>query len=500
MSLVESYYESEFLEEYYDEHADDRYKTSPSLVVHVRGLCDGVVEADLVESVERFGPISYVMMLPNKRQALVEFEDLDSSQSCVTYSKRRVINVSGFPAFFNFSTSQRITRPGGAEDPKNVNNVLFLAIQNPLYPITTDVLYTICNTCGPVLRIVIFKKNGVQAMVEYPFSAQKAKASLNGADIYSGCCTLKIEYAKPTRLNVFKNNSESWDYTNPNLTRGDEGRIFRQPALLGDHPSIYSGNGYGYPHSAGSSRSLERRMAPRPSNSKSSVMHHYPPSPPHMASQQHGSMRSSKVLMVYGLVPNKINCDKIFNLLCLYGNVEKVKFMKSMPDAAMVEMGDEFSVERAITHLNNVHMFGKPLSLCVSKQHTIMPSQSYELQDGTNSYKDFTDSRNNRFCNPGQASKNRIQPPSSVLHFFNAPIGVTEETFQQMCEDSDLKSFLTYKTFSGKSDRSLSGLLEWQSKDEAVEALAMLNHYQIKNPSGPYPYTLKLCFSSISHV
>ena len=33
-----------------------------------------------------------------------------------------------------------------------------------------DVLYTICNNCGPVQRIVIFRKNGVQAMVEYPFS------------------------------------------------------------------------------------------------------------------------------------------------------------------------------------------------------------------------------------------------------------------------------------------------------------------------------------------
>jgi len=30
------------------------------------------------------------------------------------------------------------------------------------------VLYTICNPCGPVQRIVIFRKNGVQAMVEYP--------------------------------------------------------------------------------------------------------------------------------------------------------------------------------------------------------------------------------------------------------------------------------------------------------------------------------------------
>lgn len=31
-----------------------------------------------------------------------------------------------------------------------------------------DVLYTICNNCGPVQRIVIFRKNGVQSMVEYP--------------------------------------------------------------------------------------------------------------------------------------------------------------------------------------------------------------------------------------------------------------------------------------------------------------------------------------------
>ncbi|KAH6926841.1 hypothetical protein HPB50_022567 [Hyalomma asiaticum] len=87
-------------------------------------------------------------------------------------------------------------------------------------------------------------------------AAVRAKKSLNGADIYSGCCTLKIEYAKsdptpfatrasralaslpcknssavadvlgaraprwmatPTRLNVYKNDPDSWDYTNPNL-------------------------------------------------------------------------------------------------------------------------------------------------------------------------------------------------------------------------------------------------------------------------------------------
>ena len=32
-------------------------------------------------------------------------------------------------------------------------------------------MHTICSPYGTVLRIVIFKKNGVQAMVEYPWPA-----------------------------------------------------------------------------------------------------------------------------------------------------------------------------------------------------------------------------------------------------------------------------------------------------------------------------------------
>lgn len=33
-------------------------------------------------------------------------------------------------------------------------------------------------------------------MFESVDQAKRAKQALNGADIYSGCCTLKIEYAK----------------------------------------------------------------------------------------------------------------------------------------------------------------------------------------------------------------------------------------------------------------------------------------------------------------
>lgn len=65
----------------------------------------------------------------------------------------------------------------------------------------------------------------------------------------------------------------------------------------------------------------------------------------------------------------------------------------------------------------------------VSKQHSVVPSQIFELEDGTSSYKDFAMSKNNRFTSAGQASKNIIQPPSCVLHYYNVPLCVTEETF-----------------------------------------------------------------------
>ncbi|XP_038148176.1 heterogeneous nuclear ribonucleoprotein L-like isoform X3 [Cyprinodon tularosa] len=493
---------------------DDPHKPLPSPVVHIRGLADGIMEADLVEALQEFGTISYVVMMPKKRQALVEYEDMNGSCNAVTYAAENQVYIAGHPAFINYSTSQKISRPGDPDDSRSVNNVLLLTILNPIYPITTDVLYTICNNCGPVQRIVIFRKNGVQAMVEFDSvqSAQRAKASINGADIYSGCCTLKIEYAKPARLNVFKNDQDTWDYTNPNLGGQDPNanpnKRQRQPALLGDHPPDYGGyhsyndDAYGPPPP----HRMAMGMGGRGRGGQRYGAGHGPPP------AEYGPHADSPVLMVYGLEPSKINADRLFNIFCLYGNIERVKFMKSKPGAAMVEMGDGYAVDRAISHLNNTFLFGQKLNVCVSKQQAIVPGQSYQLEDNTSSFKDFHGSRNNRFASPEQAAKNRIQHPSNVLHFFNALPEITVENFFQVrkdfrgfsagyaslkiCKELGIKSPASIKLFTGKSERSSSGLLEWESINDAMEALAMMNHYQMKNPSGPYPYTLKLCFST----
>lgn len=39
------------------DNGEDSHRISPSPVVHVRGLCEAVVEADLIDALEKFGPI-----------------------------------------------------------------------------------------------------------------------------------------------------------------------------------------------------------------------------------------------------------------------------------------------------------------------------------------------------------------------------------------------------------------------------------------------------------
>ncbi|XP_029963173.1 heterogeneous nuclear ribonucleoprotein L-like [Salarias fasciatus] len=479
------------------ENGRSTHHISPSPVVHVRGLCEAVVEADLIDALEKFGPICYVMMMPFKRQALVEFSAVESADRCVSSGAKEPVYIAGQQAYFNYSTSKRITRPTNADNPNSGNKVLLLSIQNPLYPITTDVLYTVCNPIGSVLRIVIFKRNGIQAMVEFESvqCAQKAKAALNGADIYAGCCTLKIEYARPTRLNVIKNDNDSWDYTKPYLVRRDRGKGRQRQAILGEHPSSYSENSYGPPFP----------LLPLPSNTRYKLASVDVPDmvsyPLPQSSSSYSGHAPSSVAMVSGLHPCKMNCARIFNLFCLYGNIEKVKFMKSVPGTALVEMGDEYAVDRAITHLNSIKVFGKRLNVCVSKQHAVIPSQVFELEDGSCSYKDFAMTRNNRFSSAGQASKNIIQPPSAVLHFYNVPPCISQDHLLRLCTEHDVPGFVKFKVFDAKpSSKTISGLLEFDSKTEAVEVLTVINHYQIRIPNGSNPYTLKLCFSTSSHL
>ncbi|KAI0229731.1 Heterogeneous nuclear ribonucleoprotein L [Lamellibrachia satsuma] len=501
----------------HQESFDDPHKTAESPVVHVRGLAETVVEADLIEAVQPFGNVGDVFMMPRKRQALVEFEDISGATNLINYAQSNPIYICGKPTHFNYSTSQKIQRPGG-DDRGGSNNVLLFTIINPQYPITVHVMHTICSPSGTVNRIVIFKKNGVQAMVEFEDaeSARKAKQSLNGADVYSGCCTLKIEYARPTRLNVVKNDNESWDYTNPNLGKESYAGAKGQPLLAdpryGAAPTPYDGQhrpaqgppppgGYG----AGSSMEMdygqgemydaygrpEKDWTIQPHSNQpvlrpaivSKLIRHVcclwvegkdqyggprhepygsaprgygPPDMGALHSAPPGMIQQGSVLMVYGLTMDNINCTKIFNLFCLYGNVVRVKFLRSKEGSAMIQMGDNVSCDRALKMLNGCFFYESKMQLGFSKQAFLQDVPNpHDLPDGTPSFVDFMGNRNNRFSNPEAAAKNRIQMPSKSVYYFNAPPGMTDDQLQQvhpprMFTTTPLSSFTEMDSFKNK--------------------------------------------------
>lgn len=130
----------------------------------------------------------------------------------------------------------------------------------------------------------------------------------------------------------------------------------------------------------------------------------------------------------------------------------------------MVQMGDAPSVDRAIFYLNGLDFFNTKMNVKYEVIHLFLyliddfefiylffggficsyskqafladVSMPYDLPDGTPSFKSFVNSKNNRFLNSDMASKNRLQPPCKVLHFYNTPPGLTEEDLRKVFEEN----------------------------------------------------------------
>ncbi len=45
------------------------------------------------------------------------------------------------------------------------NKIILITVLNPLYPITPDIIHTVWQPHGSVVRIVMVRKNGVQVRV-----------------------------------------------------------------------------------------------------------------------------------------------------------------------------------------------------------------------------------------------------------------------------------------------------------------------------------------------
>ncbi|XP_063587969.1 polypyrimidine tract-binding protein 1-like isoform X18 [Penaeus indicus] len=225
---------------------DTKNPGAPSRVIHIRNIPNEVTEAEIVHLGIPFGKVTNVLVLKGKNQAFLEMSDEVSATTMVNYFTNCTAQLRGRAVYVQFSNHKELKTDqthSNAQNPSaqaalqaaqalvnqtdtqgGPNTVLRVIVEHMIYPVTLDVLYQIFSRVGKVLKIVTFTKNNTfQALIQYPdvVTAQAAKMTLDGQNIYNACCTLRIEYSKLSNLNVKYNNDKSRDYTNPNLPTGD---------------------------------------------------------------------------------------------------------------------------------------------------------------------------------------------------------------------------------------------------------------------------------------
>ncbi|KAG7511085.1 polypyrimidine tract-binding protein 1-like [Solea senegalensis] len=245
---------------------DVRSPGVPSRVVHVRKLPNDINEAEVIGLGLPFGKVTNLLMLKGKNQAFLELNSEECAQTMVNYYSSVTPVIRSHPIYMQYSTHKELktdnspnqvraqaalqavnalhgggmgamaisteaaTMAGaGAQSP-----VLRTIVENLFYPVTLDVLHQIFSKFGTVLKIITFTKNNqFQALIQYAdgMTAQHAKLSLDGQNIYNACCTLRISFSKLTSLNVKYNNDKSRDYTRPDLPTADS-----QPSI--DHQAM----------------------------------------------------------------------------------------------------------------------------------------------------------------------------------------------------------------------------------------------------------------------
>ena len=569
----------------------------PSPALLLRGV-HGCSERDVHAALVRFGPVFRVFMLSDWA-ALVEFSDIPSAQQLVRMSANQQVLVCGRPVvatYANLAQWNAMERerdaplpfpPGSEGFPPGMgvgrgpgrapgmgfhsgadreeseeervqrapNRVLLFRIAQCIYPITPEIMHTICSPYGKVLRVVLFKKLGVQqGLVEFEDleGACRVKEALQGADIYSGCCTLQIEFSRSAGLRVERNLPDQCDFERElrfsadTRARPDKGPLLgpspphRMPPPAGHRFRPPSPGGAGFPR-GGPPRlfpderfTSDREPLPYPP-------HSFPPGAGDGRARMAGirgqpgpgahgggdyvagpgaengaAPGRSPVLMVYGLHAPEgqtINCDHVFNLFCLYGDIVRIKMLQKTKGAAMVQMANGTAALCALEHLQHASLFGTKLSMHHSQAPAIYdpPGPPAQLDDGTPSIKDYNESRLNRFSTPEFASKNKLVAPTRTLHFFNCPPSFDErligEIFRQWGAPMPAKVVCFPQRGGGGGPggagrahgptKCSSGLAEWENEGLALEALCLVNHVSVNCArDSNRPFCVKLAFST----
>uniref|UniRef100_A0A0B7ATI7 RRM domain-containing protein n=1 Tax=Arion vulgaris TaxID=1028688 RepID=A0A0B7ATI7_9EUPU len=458
----------------------DNGGNQPSRVVHVRSLPNDAAETDVVQLGLPFGKMTNVLILKQKNQAFLEFQDETCAINMVSYFKTNTAQVRLKSCYVQFSNhkelktdasnsqntsaqaalqaAQGLLGAGGGHGGERT--VLRVIVDNVLYPVTLEVLHQLFSRFGKILKVITFTKNNTfQALLQFsdPISAAAAKDSLDNQNIYNGCNTLKIDYSKLTNLNVKYNNDKSRDFTRPDLPTGDSmdnGMRMNDMGMggagvLGSGANAFGLGGLGNGFNFGGNQSGNRMGNMGGMN-------------------QHNG---SPCILVSNLDEEKVTPDSLFILFGVYGNVHRVKILFNKKDNALIQMADPSQAQQAITYLDKARLWGKQLRVAPSKHQLIQMPKDGQSDAGLT--KDFVNSPHHRFKRMG--SKNYIFPPTSVLHLYNVAT----------LEEDDIRSLFsqygTVKAFKFFNNDRKMALIEMASVEEATLSLIGLHNYQVED-------------------
>uniref|UniRef100_A0A665W1L0 Polypyrimidine tract-binding protein 1 n=1 Tax=Echeneis naucrates TaxID=173247 RepID=A0A665W1L0_ECHNA len=471
---------------------DVRSPGVPSRVVHVRKLPSDINEAEVIGLGLPFGKVTNLLMLKGKNQAFLELNSEECAQTMVSYYSSVTPVIRNHPIYMQYSTHKELktdnspnqraqaalqavnalhgggmggmaisadagTMGGGATQ----SPVLRVIVENLFYPVTLDVLHQIFSKFGTVLKIITFTKNNqFQALIQYAdgMTAQHAKLSLDGQNIYNACCTLRISFSKLTSLNVKYNNDKSRDYTRPDLPTADS-----QPSI---DPQTMAAAAFGL------------SMPGIPSALASLGVGHSGMAAAAAAASRLGlsgltASGGHNVLLVSNLNPESVTPHCLFILFGVYGDVMRVKILFNKKENALIQMSDGTQAQLAMSHLNGQRLHGRAMRVTLSKHTTVqLPREGHEDQGLT---KDYSNSPLHRFKKPGSKNYSNIFPPSATLHLSNIPPSVVEDDLRRLFASSGA-TVKAFKFF--QKDRKMA-LIQMGSVEEAIESLIEFHNHDL---------------------
>ncbi|KAH9757644.1 polypyrimidine tract-binding protein [Citrus sinensis] len=400
-------------------------------------------ENDLLQLFQPFGVITKLVMLRAKNQALLQMQDVPSAINALQFYTNVQPTIRGRNVYVQFSSHQELTTmeqnaQGRGDEP---NRILLVTIHHMLYPITVEVLHQVFSPHGFVEKIVTFQKSaGFQALIQYQLrpSAVVARSSLQGRNIYDGCCQLDIQFSNLDELQVNYNNERSRDFTNPNLPAEQKGRPSQS----------------GYSEAGGMYAPGARAVAfPQMANAAAIAAAFGGGLPPGIT-----GTNDRCTVLVSNLNSDRIDEDKLFNLFSLYGNIIRIKLLRNKPDHALVQMGDGFQAELAVHFLKGALLFGKRLEVNFSKHPNI--TQGADTHE-------YMNSNLNRFNRNAAKNYRYCCSPTKMIHLSTLPQDVTEEEIVSHLEEHG--SIVNTKLFEMNGKKQ--ALVLFETEEQATEAL-----------------------------